>query len=41
VLRVLLRYRSADAIATWLWSPYLLWLTYLASFTAAVRELNP
>lgn len=40
LIRLLVRFRSADAIAGWLWTPYVLWVSYAVLLNAAVWELN-
>lgn len=40
LVRLLVRLRSADRIAGWLWTPYVLWVSYAVLLNAAVWELN-
>lgn len=40
LVRILARYRAVDRIAAWLWTPYVLWVTYATLLNAAVWDLN-
>lgn len=40
LLRLLLRFRGADRIATRLWVVYMLWVSFVAVFDAAILDLN-
>lgn len=40
LVRLLARFLAADRIAAWLWTPYVLWVTFATLLNAAVWELN-
>lgn len=40
LIRLYVRFRSVDRVAGWLWTPYVLWVSYAALLNAAIWELN-
>ena len=39
LIRILARFRDADRLATWLWSAYVLWVSFAFLLNAAIWEL--
>ena len=40
LIRVLARYRTLDRTAAWLWTPYVLWVTYAVLLNSSLWQLN-
>lgn len=40
LIRVLARYRALDRVAAWLWTAYLLWVTYAVLLNASIWDSN-
>jgi tryptophan-rich sensory protein len=40
LIRLLVRFRESDRLAAWLWTPYVLWVSFAAVLNAAIWDLN-